>query len=329
MVKNKLIHITFDYELFFGSHTGSVSKCLLQPTNALIELGKKHNIQFVFFIDAGYIWRLQQLENKLQGASDYKLIASQLQELVAHGHEIALHIHPHWEDSFFIHDEWKIDVSRYKLADFKPEEVANIFAKYHQAIKNITGQSCSTYRAGGWCVQPFQNIKDALLKENIFVDSSVYKNGFHLFTAQFYDFRLAPDKTEWKFAQQECVEDPAGPFTEIAITPHRLSPLFYWNLYLRMKLNPEFYKPIGDGSWLKDKKKLYKQFYSYTNHFACCDGYFASKLKAILLKLEKEKKSRMVILGHPKSLANCSFKYLEDFIVFSLKKGYSISTIRN
>ena len=33
-----------------------------------------------------------------------------------------------------------------------------------EAIIEITGKPCQAYRAGGWCVQPFEFIKKALIK---------------------------------------------------------------------------------------------------------------------------------------------------------------------
>jgi len=297
---------------------------MIEPTNRLMEIALKHKVYFVFFIDAGYLWQLKNQAHIQSCKNDFVLVSEQIKQLVKQGHEIGLHIHPHWEDCIFENNAWKINVSRYKLSDFNENEIENIITKYHETIINIVGNPCRSFRAGGWCIQPFSKIKPALLKNNIFIDSSVYKNGYHQFSAQSYDFRNAPDKTEWNFENDECVEDSTGKFTEVAISSDHLPPTFFVNLYLKMKIDPAEFRPMGDGSWLKDKKKIYRQFYSYTNHFACCDGFFASRLKTILLKLESEKKKRMVVLGHPKSLAECSFKYLDEFISFSTKKGYNI-----
>ncbi len=325
---NKTVNITFDYELFFGPESGSVNKCLIEPTNLLFDLAKKHDVKFVFFVDAGFLWHLKKYLHIEKCKAEFDRVSEQIKKLSDNGHEIALHVHPHWEDSIFENSTWKINVNRYKLSDFNDSGVEQIITKYHQTLIEITGKSCKSFRAGGWCMQPFSKIKKALEKNNIFVDSSVYRNGFHQYTAQSYDFRTAPDKTEWNFEDNECIENTAGKFSEIAITPSVLSPSFYFGLYLRMKLNPGKFKPMGDGTWLKDKNKIYKQFYSRTDHFACCDGFFASRLKPILLNLELEAgKNRMLILGHPKSMAKCSFTYLDEFIFFAKNKGYNITTL--
>ena len=49
---------------------------------------------------------------------DYDLITQQIQKLSAEGHDVQLHIHPHWEDSTFDGIEWIFDTNRYKLSDF-------------------------------------------------------------------------------------------------------------------------------------------------------------------------------------------------------------------
>ena len=323
----KIINITFDYELFFGSASGTVKKCLIDPTNRLMDMAKTLNVKLVFFVDAGFLWHLKKYLHIEQCKSDFNLISQQLKQLTACGHEIGLHVHPHWEDSIYENSSWKMNVSRYKLSDFNNSGAEQIITKYHQTLIEITGKSCTSFRAGGWCIQPFSKIKKALEKNNIFTDSSVFKNGFHQYTAQSYDFRKAPQKTEWRFEEDECLEDVSGKFTELAITPDKIFPWFYFKLYLCMNLNPSAFKPLGDGTWLKDKNKQRKQFYALTNHFACCDGLFASRLNSILLNLESQNANRMVVLGHPKSLAECSFKYLKNFIEFAKNKNYKITTL--
>lgn len=322
------IHLSFDYELFFGAHSGSIQKCMIEPTNQLREISKKYKVPFVFFVDAGYLVALKRHADIEKCKNDYEAVASQIKVLHEEGHEIALHVHPHWEDSHFVNGEWQINTKRYKLADFNKEDAHSIISKYHSALKEITGTACKSYRAGGWCIQPFEHIKEVLQKEGILIDSSVYPGGFHDSSAHSYDFRTAPIKAEWQFEKDCCTEVQNGSFKEIAITSDIIEPFFYWNLYFKMKSQPSYFKPIGDGSWLKDKKKIYKQFYSSTNHFACADGYFASRLKSILKRLERKNENRMMVLSHPKSLALCSFVLLEEFIVHAKKNTHEFVTLK-
>lgn len=321
------IHLTFDYELFFGANSGTIENCLLKPTQKLIDISSIHQIPLVFYVDAGYLYQLKKYSHIEPCVKDYQLVSDQLRKLSAAGHEIALHIHPHWEDCVYENDQWKIDTRRYKLADFTEQEIENIVTNYHQLLIEITGKPCQSYRAGGWCVQPFEPIGKALNKNGISKDASVYFNGIHLSPAHSYDFSSAPNKDLWKFKKDPSAEEKEGSFTEIPTTPDVIPPFFYWDLYLKMRSNPKFYRPLGDGSWLVDKKRLYKHFYSSTSHFACADGFFASRLDKILKRAEKEKRNHFSVLSHPKSLAPYSFEALGKFIITAKSKGHTFTTI--
>ena len=185
------IHLSFDYELFFGTSSGSVDNSILKPTQLLINIARKHQVPFIFFVDAGYLWQLKNHIHIESCKRDYNKIALQLTELKKDGHEIALHIHPLWEDSFFVENKWNINTTRYKLADFNEIEIDQIITKYHQAIIDIVHVPCKSYRAGGWCIQPFNFIKNPLIKNNILVDSTIYPHGLHNSNAHQYDFTNA------------------------------------------------------------------------------------------------------------------------------------------
>lgn len=318
------VNITFDYELFFGAKSGTVQKCMIEPTEELLRLAADKKVKFVFFIDAGFLAASERYSSDRSVAADLKKVADQLRRIVDQGHEIGLHVHPHWEDTTFEGGEWKIDTRRYKLADFSEQEANSLLRSYHSLLSQVSGAQIVSYRAGGWCIQPFSAIGQTLHELGIKYDSSVYPGGVHRHTAHSYDFSSAPNKAQWKFEDNECVEIEKGSFTEFPITPDKISPLFYYDLYWKMKTKPSEFKPVGDGSWLKDQKKVYQQFYKVTNHFACCDGYFASRLNGILGNTIDNKLNRMVVLGHPKSMAPCSFKLLADFIEQCRKKSIQI-----
>ena len=53
------IFLTYDYELFFGDPTGSVEKCIIEPTQRLLEIAKRTGARYTFFIDVGYLKQLE------------------------------------------------------------------------------------------------------------------------------------------------------------------------------------------------------------------------------------------------------------------------------
>lgn len=321
------IHVSFDYELFFGAASGSAQKCLLEPTERLMAMAKQQAVSFIFFVDAGYLYRLKAYQHIDACQRDYIAVSEQLRRLASARHEIALHIHPHWEDCRFEDGVWKIDTRRYKLADFSEAEIGEIVTKYHKVLQDILGKPCYSYRAGGWCIQPFEPIGKALSDNGITTDSTVYYKGFHASAAHAYDFRAAPNDAEWRFVADPCKPVSKGAFLEVPVTYDRIPPFFYWQLYWKMRSEPALYRPVGDGRWLADRKRVYRHFYTPTHHFACADGYFASRLKGILKRSEREERMRLMILSHPKSMAPYSFEALNEFITFAKARGHQFQTL--
>ena len=93
------IFLTFDYELFFGENPGSVEKCMLEPTRDLLRIAKGRNVSYTFFVDIGYIIRAEEYPELEEEVSKVK---TQLLHLVSLGHDLQLHVHPHWENAEYI-----------------------------------------------------------------------------------------------------------------------------------------------------------------------------------------------------------------------------------
>ncbi|MBK5284218.1 MAG: hypothetical protein JJE25_02355 [Bacteroidia bacterium] len=310
------IFLTFDYELFFGSRHGTVERCIVQPTEELAHIADKHNIPLVFFVDCGYLIKLEEYRKKFASIEkDYKLVFSQLEKMVLAGHELQLHIHPHWEDCSYDGERWIIKTARYKLSDFSEKEAAEIILRYANILQHISSKPLVAYRAGGWCVQPFSHIKDAMQRIGIKFDSSVFANGFHNSLHYDYDFRNAPTVSSWNFEIDPVSEDPTGTFREIAISSHTLSPLFFWRLYLLGRLFPSLHKPMSDGSPIMEKGFRKKILTSFTTHCVSADGYNASLLNRALKKHRSANKgNEFVVIGHPKAFTRYSLRKLDEFI---------------
>ncbi len=112
MRKSKFLILTFDYELFLGKRSGSVINCLINPTNRLLNLFLKYDIQTAFFIDTVYLMRMEALANQYAPVGrDLAKIKSQLTDIVKQGHYIFHHIHPHWLDAEYLENENQWDLS--------------------------------------------------------------------------------------------------------------------------------------------------------------------------------------------------------------------------
>lgn len=316
------IYITFDYELYFGERTGSAERCIIVPTELLLGVFNETGIKSVQFIDCGYLLKLKEYRNKYHSVEkEYYLISSQLDKLVNKDHDLQLHIHPHWEDSLHDGNIWKIDPRRYKLSDFSDGHIHSIVKTYKSVLSQFTlPQNIFAFRAGGWCVQPFTVMKDALKINGIKVDSSVFKNGVYQSDLYSYDFRNSPEGSRWKFENDPLQVDNKGSFTEVPISSIYNSPLFYWMLFLKGRLNPHNHKPLGDGIPVPapgQRKKLLSRF---TWNTVSLDGYNAGLLDKALEQHMKNGADEMVIIGHPKALSRYGLEKLKEFIKKNLSK---------
>lgn len=309
------LFLTYDYELFFGEPTGSVEKCIIEPTNNLRGIAQRTGVKMVFFIDTGYLKKLIEFKDQYPLVQhEHDLVMTQIQDLVVEGHDCQLHIHPHWEDCTHDGKAWIMKTDRYKLDDFSDEEIERIVIEYKDILANITGKKVSSYRAGGWCLQPFNRVQKAFEKAGLNLDSTVFPNGKFTAGNYYYDFTNSPKKSKWKFSSDLIKIDENGPFWEYPISNKYYSPLFFWRLFILGRLNPKDHKPMGDGYPMASPGLRKKMLTKGINLSASADGYFATKLGAVLKSNQKKGYEEMVIIGHPKANTHFALKKLEQFI---------------
>ena len=312
------ILLTFDYELFFGPISGTPENCIITPTERLIEIAEKHNVPMCFFVDAGYLVQMaQEASNHMRIREQKQLLHNQLKKITQSGHEVQLHIHPHWEDSHFDGSQWRMKLDRYKLADFSKEGIDDIVTRYKNELEKITKKKIFVYRAGGWSIQPFSKIKNSLIKNGITIDSTIFPGGFYFSHHQSFDFRAAPNLPEWPFEDDPCAKVPNGSFREIPISSMQVSPLFYWRLALSKISNKLNHSPYGDGNAASaSKKELLRMLTQGSFSTVSTDGYKAVLLSEALNQYEKVQghKGNFVTIGHPKAATPFSLSKLESFI---------------
>lgn len=308
------IHITLDYELFFGIRAGTIDNCMLLPTDALLAILNPYDIKATFYVDVGYIESARRLGADLHSVQK---VRDQLRYLHDNGHDLQLHIHPHWEDAQYLNGKWSFDVARYKLADFPQRRAEDIINRYVNVFSDIGLPRPIAFRAGGWCIQPFSHIAPALRANGIKIDSTIYYRGKSLSKTHSFDFSSAPAHNTWRFNEDPLQATSDGTFLELPIAEIDINPLFFWRLALIKKLNSSGHRAFGDGNALPMSKKdslrlLTRGSYSV----ASLDGYKSTLLeKALKRRMQRlGDDADLVLIGHPKALSRFSLGKLKSFI---------------
>ncbi|MGN6646652.1 MAG: hypothetical protein ACTHJT_08980 [Cytophaga sp.] len=310
------VYLTFDYELFFGVNSGTAAQCMVEPTDRLLAIAEKHGIFLNFFVDSGYLLALDKYSKRYPSvAYEKKIVFNQLNQLKEAGHDMQLHIHPHWEDSFYTGNGWKMNTDRYRLDQFSDEYIQQIITSYHSIITELTGKAPMAFRAGGWCMPPWNKVSETFKKLGVWIDSTVYEKGFLNEGNIQFDFSKAPQADQWLFERDPLEQDSIGYFLELPISSVRLSPLFFWNLYVRGRLNRPLHSSMGDGVPMAQPGVRNKVLTSYSQQALSCDGYYASLLKPEFQKRLKKQDDTMVVIGHPKAQSKFSLQMLDEFVL--------------
>ena len=312
------IYITLDYELFFGE-SGSVENCMINPTKEILEVANRYDVKLNFFVDSGYLLALEKQKNEFQNLQkDYSLIVDQLRHLSKMGHGIELHIHPHWEDSFYDGSKWVFNLSRYKISSFDQDQIVRIVDSHVDILDRIIGKRPVAYRAGGWSAQPFDKIQGALIKNNILIDSSVFPKGKHKSKNQYYNYSMVPRfTTNYNFDKDITLQDDKGIFTEIPISSFKVKPWFFWNFaFIKLFKNPK-HQPYGDGFAIKmPKMEMMRLLFLPSYTVVSIDGFKASLIEKAFNLYYKHTtvNDNFVLIGHPKAFTPYSINKVENFI---------------
>ena len=276
-----------------------------------------------FFVDVGY---LIQAERNPELSEELSLVKDQIKQMISEGHDVQLHVHPHWEQSIWTNGKWSFATnSHYKLSDYSKDEAAEIIRSYKLYIENLISRKVEVFRAGGWCIQPFEDLEDVFKETGIRIDSTVIPGDFLETKSYAVDFRGAPMKSTYSFQSNVLKEEENGDFLEYPIGSLRYSPLFYWRLYVLGRLFPKRHKMVGDGQFLSQGGRKKRKLTQFTIGHISSDGYYASKLNAGLNKYENLGFSDLVVIGHPKGNTEFSMEQLADFIATHHTKHSFIS----
>lgn len=310
----KTLVLSQDYELFF-QRSGSVEKCMLEPTAALLEFAETRRITLTFFVDAGMLRCFDRYAAKsARVARDAQAVRDNLRQVARAGHEIALHIHPHWEDTRLVDGHWDFTATRYQLGEFSDAEAAEVFREYFRLLQELTPAPITAYRAGGFCIEPFSRIAAVMQALGVDVESSVVPGARLIDPVKGFDFSSAPDRYAWQFNASPSLPEAGGAFTEIPVTPNTVSRFFYWGRLLDRLGGQQRGEHFGDGvSKAIGRQEILRRLSggSRTSELSVDDakaGYLEACARA------DPGRSVWHVMGHPKLLSRRALSALDRFV---------------
>lgn len=197
------LSLTFDYELY-GDGSGDVFQHIIEPTNRILNICDSNHIKTTIFFEVIEYLKLKEEWNNGNkmgySKNPIEAIEKQLQEAAKKGHDIQLHVHPQWVKAKYEENQWKVDLSNWRLGDFKIEEnysIEDMLSNGKKTIENLIREVVSEYqcialRAGGYNVMPSQKVYNAMQNLGLKIDSSVYPDGYERGELSRYDYRDAP-----------------------------------------------------------------------------------------------------------------------------------------
>lgn len=343
----KTFILTIDYELFLGNITGSVRKCMIEPVYELADIMDTNDSKMTVFWDILHYYRLTQLESEFpELKNDRKLIDEQISYLISKGHDIQIHLHPHWLDAEYINGEWRFKYDRFNLHSLSeeenPEKIDTILGcitiskqlMEKEIRKYIPAYNITAFRAGGYLIEPFNKLKNALELNNIYIDSSTLPGMTNYNPVNKYDFRNYPSLNLYHFDNGPAEFSKNGKFTEIPITtmdiPIHKNLLFA--LIRRLKYRSLESGRLGtssDESVNNKKKSALKKIIALLTKpkqtAFTTDGNFAERFNYMYRNV----KNNSTMILHPKLLNEHSLNILSEKLTKNDIKFISINNYLN
>lgn len=320
--------LSFDHELSLGG-VSDYEKNLFAPADKLIELAQNLDVPISFLTDI-----LCLLKFREWGETSFcDRFERQIQETLKAGHDVQLHIHPHWVNTEYRGGHF-IPSSKYSLGYFAvdppPHDIQGIVSSGVTQLtelcrRQVPDYRCVAFRAGGYSLAPHTDqILSALYENGIRIDSSIAK-GF-VFRSELYsaDFRDMPDAPNWIIPLQGPLNAKADkglfeiPIASVPRTPWNNLPF----LVKRVLYKKRAYLTGGvglDAGHVSPVQKLQRMF-PRTAWMLSFDNYTmnAEALVNILQDYAKAYRGYDHIIcsaiSHPKSMGPYALQLMADFV---------------
>jgi hypothetical protein len=322
------IVLSFDHELPLGGLKVTYAESLFDPTDQLLRLASDLGVSVCLFTDILCAARFKEWDEP----GFFLPYCAQLERAVQSGHEVQLHLHPHWVDTQFAEGTFRPS-PHFTLGHFAdrpaPDDIPGIVSRGVGLLSEICTRAdrqyrCVAYRAGGYVLAPHTaTILRALHDNGIRIDSSIAK-GFYLKTPHFaVDYRHMPRAGNWFIAPTGPLNEPAAAgIYEIPIGAKPKNPVTNLPTRLRRRLHKRRERALGGTGFLAGQKSA---LIDRVRH-ACSPRMLTFDMHALTVNdllsvvrhhLRRHRNDEHLVLsaiGHPKSMGPYSFALLASFV---------------
>ncbi len=332
--------LTFDYELF-GDGTGDVFTHIIEPTNTILDLCQKQGIKTTLFFEVLEYLKLKEEWEKGNTMgytkNPIKAIEQQIQQATINGHDIQLHIHPQWHNAKYQNGKWKLDLSNWRLGDFKGDNnygIKELISECKTALEELIkpvkpDYKCVGLRAGGYNIMPSAEVYAAMVALGMKYDSSVYPGSYETGNLSKYDYRGISIESVYWWADENDIRSISKKEKQILEIPIFALSVARWKRILTPTKIKSLLLRKSNAISSNAKEKIGKKGISEKIKFilqpeaATWDVCMFSQAlhKKFFRYIEKNLANRCrsyVLIGHPKSLQNK--KLFEDFISIAQKR---------
>lgn len=249
--------VTNDYEVM-GDGSGDIRELMIRPTAEILDICEEFGVPHTLFVDMVEFWRFEEAERTGSLGADFRgasVIQEQLRSAVSRGHDVQLHLHPQWLDAVpHAPGSWSVDRAHWRLPDVPGGigdrgDVRSLRGLFHRGTNDLEemlrtvspGYRCIAFRAGGYCVQPAEDVLRVMREEGLRIDSSVAVGRKKDDRSAWFDFRDAPDdRSHWFIEDSVTVPAAEGLLLEVPIFTDPLSGSWLRRLW-------DFPPPSPDG----------------------------------------------------------------------------------
>jgi hypothetical protein len=171
-----------DYEIH-GNGDGCPRELMVGPTDRLLRLCDEYGARLTIMADVAEVLKFKEYKEQC-GRDDYRyeVIVDQLQRAVTGGHDVQLHIHSSYFNARHDGRRWAQDWSEYDFAGLPYERMDWMVRTCKDFLEELLRPAdpsyrCIAFRAANWSVSPSKNVVRALVRNDIKIDTSVFKFG--------------------------------------------------------------------------------------------------------------------------------------------------------